>query len=190
MHRVVVLGAMKKQVSCAIAALSLVSVLAACGASSADELVAGQPDDQNGPTTSMLDQPQDDKPEDAHDDEKPLGAGPFPIATLNITVSHPEFADLDYVISCLGDTATITPDVGLSADDACRALVGADVQALLTRGQPVDQICSQLFGGPDIAVISGEIDGQSVSVEIKRNDGCGIAAWDLLGSALPTSQGL
>jgi hypothetical protein len=173
---------MKKHVSLAIAAISLASVLAACGSLS-DASVASQPDVQNGPTTSMPD-------DEFVDDEKPLGAGPYPIATLNVKVSHPEFADVDYVISCLGDTATITPDIGLSADHACLALAGADAQELLTQGQPADQICTQIFGGPDIAFISGEIDGQSVSVEIKRNDGCGIAAWDLLGSALPTSQGL
>lgn len=176
---------MNKQASFAIAALSLASVLAACGDSSGNELVVGQSDDLNGPTTSMPDQSSDDKTGD-----EPLGAGPYPIATLHVTVTHPEFPDLDYVISCLGDTATITPDNGLSADQACRSLAGAEVQDLLVQGQPDDQICTQIFGGPDVAVIIGEIDGDSVSVEIKRNDGCGIAAWDLLGSVLPTSQGL
>ncbi len=167
-----------------LAVFALGFVLTACGSSTGTPL-AEQPDDMNGATTSMPDQPVDSEP-----GEKPLGAGPYPIATLNVTVSHPEFADLDYVISCLGDTATITPDIGLSADQACRVLGGTKAQALLSNGQPADQICTQIFGGADIAVISGELDGQPVSVEIKRNDGCGIAAWDLLGSVLPTSQGL
>jgi hypothetical protein len=48
------------------------------------------------------------------------------------------------------------------------------------------RICTEIYGGPQLARITGTVDGTPVNLEIARNDGCGIGDWTrfefLLGS--------
>ena len=121
----------------------------------------------------------------------PLGAGPYPVATLDINVAHPEADDIDYTITCLGDTATLLGDVTLSADQACRALADTDVRTRLIDGVPADQVCTEIYGGPHIATIVGTHDGDTVNATVDRSNGCGIDDWDwLLGGILPPATGI
>jgi hypothetical protein len=50
---------------------------------------------------------------------------------------------------------------------------------------PADAICTQVFGGPQRATVSGTYRGEPVRVELSRIDGCRIAQWDSLGAVLP-----
>jgi hypothetical protein len=50
---------------------------------------------------------------------------------------------------------------------------------------PADAICTQVFGGPQRAAVSGTYRGEPVRVELSRIDGCRIAQWDSLGAVLP-----
>ena len=50
-----------------------------------------------------------------------------------------------------------------------------------------DQACTELFGGPDIATIQGEINGEEVDVELTRSNGCEIERFD---AAVPLLQAL
>lgn len=121
----------------------------------------------------------------------PLGGGPYPIATLLVTVTHPDVDPVAYTISCLGDTATLAPPVeGLSDQGACQALADPDVQTLLIDGPPDDRICTEIYGGPDKASLVGTIDDQSVDAVISREDGCRIDDWDnVLAGILPAAIG-
>lgn len=129
------------------------------------------------------------------DEEDPgeiLGAGPYPIGTLTITVTHPDAEDVVYLISCLGDTATLDPPVdGLDEQSACEALNTEEVTTLLLMGQPEDQPCTEQYGGPDEATIVGTLHDQPVDVVIDRANGCGIYNWDtVLARILPAPMGL
>ena len=42
---------------------------------------------------------------------------------------------------------------------------------------PADRACTQIFGGPETATVSGELRGESVSGEFGRRNGCEIARW-------------
>jgi len=83
------------------------------------------PDESAAPDTTDL--PDQDLPIKSDDvDESTtvppgdvFGAGPYPVATLDITISHPDAADVSYTISCLGDTATVIGDVGIDERVAC-----------------------------------------------------------------------
>lgn len=56
---------------------------------------------------------------------------------------------------------------------------------------PTDQLCTEQYGGADIAQIDGFIDGRSVDTSVDRTDGCGIADWDrLLSDVLPEPVGV
>lgn len=134
----------------------------------------------------------DDGDADDGNDQPPLGAGPYPVGTLEITITHPDADPLSYTISCLGDTATITPPVeGLNEQTACAALSDDATRTLLFDGPPADRICTEIYGGPDEATITGTLDEQPVDVVITRNDGCGIDDWDsTLAGVLPTALGV
>jgi hypothetical protein len=138
--------------------------------------------------------PADDEAVDAGNDpgdDLPLGAGPYPVGTLEITVTHPDRDPLGYTISCLGDTATITPAVdGLVDSLACEQLTDPAVQTLLVEGPPQDRICTEIYGGPDEARIVGTLDDQVIDTVITRNNGCGISDWDdMLSEILPPAVG-
>lgn len=162
----------------ALAVAVVLLVLTAC--SGDDTTVAGGGDDSA------------DNGADNPDDQLPLGGGPYPVGTLEITITHPDADPVSYTISCLGDTATITPAVeGLNEQTACTALTDDAVRTLLFDGPPGDRVCTEIYGGPDEAAITGTLDEQPVDVVITRNNGCGIDDWDsTLSGILPAALGV
>lgn len=143
----------------------LAVVVVACGAS--------ETDDGSGPFNT------------------PIG-GPFPVADLSIVVEHPERDTIEYRLSCLGDTATVLPeDVAVEEQAACLALANPEVVTRMVEGAPADQVCTEQYGGPDVAMITGTIDDQPVDTTVDRANGCGIADWDdLLADVLPPAVGV
>jgi len=123
--------------------------------------------------------------------DRPIGGGPYPVADVMVTVTHPDRDDVTYRITCLGDTATVTGDrVDIEERSACLALADPEVVERLTV-DPGRRICTQQYGGPDEATFSGTIDGEAVEAIVDRRDGCGIADWDLLlADLLPPPVGL
>lgn len=118
--------------------------------------------------------------------------GPYPVADLSIVVEHPDQETIEYRVTCLGDTATITPeDVDFDEQAACLGLANADVVSRLVDGPPTDQVCTEEYGGPDVARIIGTIDDRSVDANLDRTNGCGISDWDdLLTDLLPPAVGV
>lgn len=55
---------------------------------------------------------------------------------------------------------------------------------------PDDIICTEQYGGPETARITGQWAGEPVDLELSRVDGCRIAQWDSLQPALPATAGL
>lgn len=68
------------------------------------------------------------------------------------------------------------------AEQAC-----ADLAASQDPFAPLatDQVCTQIFGGPQTATVTGTYRGEPVRLELSRSDGCRIAQWDALGAVLP-----
>ncbi len=123
----------------------------------------------------------------------PLG-GDGTLATVDIVISHPDADDVSYTISCLGDTATIIGDVDLDDFKACDQLGDDAVRERLLNGAPTDRACTEQYGGPDVATITGTydgVDGPKVDTTIDRSNGCGIDEWDsLLSQLLPGALGV
>ena len=70
---------------------------------------------------------------------------------------------------------------------ACDAgdVVCAEVVALLPRLRPEpDEVCTQIYGGPERIVVTGTVEGDPVRAEVTRANGCEIARYDLLAAAL------
>ena len=47
-----------------------------------------------------------------------------------------------------------------------------------------DKACTQIFGGPETATISGEVDGKPVDARFSRSNGCEVARWQAVSALL------
>jgi hypothetical protein len=52
---------------------------------------------------------------------------------------------------------------------------------------PPTEACTEIFGGPDVATIEGELNGDHVQATFNRSNGCEI---DRFGNVLPLLQAL
>jgi hypothetical protein len=87
-----------------------------------------------------------------------------------------------YTLTCADPVAGDLPD----AAAACALLQGlADPFAPLA----ADGICTQQFGGPQTARVTGRWAGEDVHLELARTNGCQIGQWDRLGPLLPGPVG-
>lgn len=63
---------------------------------------------------------------------------------------------------------------------ACAALLDAGRGVLAP--VPADRMCTQQYGGPERARITGVWRGKPVDARFNRTDGCQIARWNALGA--------
>ncbi len=114
------------------------------------------------------------------------------IGSVQVTVSHPSIDPIVYTLDCFGDTFTVTPAVpGIDAAAACARFGDPAVIDRLVLGPPAGQICTEIYGGEDVAVLTGTIDDEPINATIDRTNGCGIADWDtLLAGILPPAIGV
>ena len=69
-----------------------------------------------------------------------------------------------------------------------RAAVCRDLARLgweVFRPVPQDKACTQVYGGPQVALVSGRVDGHAVWARLSRADGCQISRWGRVPSLLP-----
>jgi Subtilisin inhibitor-like len=123
-------------------------------------------------------------------------SGPTPGNTMPVTPSEQATpaptgdTDLTIVIND-GSSSTVTwrltcdPPGGTHPDPkaACRALEANGADALPP--VPEDKACTQIYGGPETASITGTWQGQPVMSRFARNDGCQISRWKLMEGLLP-----
>ena len=55
---------------------------------------------------------------------------------------------------------------------------------------PADEMCSQIYGGPQTARVTGRWKSKPVDLSLSRVDGCRTAQWDHLGPLLPGPVGV
>lgn len=63
------------------------------------------------------------------------------------------------------------------------------LERFLGRAPDNTRACTEVFGGPDRAVIRGNIRGTAVARRFGRSDGCEIADWDRAQRLLPRPVG-
>lgn len=75
-----------------------------------------------------------------------------------------------------------------AAEAACAAL---KVNAALLSPEPrrTDQACTEQYGGPQTATVTGVVDGVPVEAEFSRTNGCEISAWDAAKDVLGPAGG-
>jgi len=75
------------------------------------------------------------------------------------------------------------PDVAA----ACATLASTDGRTALDP-PPLDQMCTELYGGPAEARITGTVDGEPVDAYLSRANGCETQRWQALAALLPAYQ--
>ena len=82
---------------------------------------------------------------------------------------------------------TCDPPGGDLADPvaACQALQN---QREALEVLPADAVCTQIYGGPETAVITGTLDGEAIEVRLSRANGCEIDRWEQLRPVLPAYE--
>lgn len=71
------------------------------------------------------------------------------------------------------------PAAGDEPDRAklCGWLVGDGIRAL-SEEVPENEVCTQQYGGPEVAMVSGSVGATKVDARFSRENGCAIARWD------------
>ncbi|UOY02737.1 SSI family serine proteinase inhibitor [Blastococcus sp. PRF04-17] len=100
---------------------------------------------------------------------------------LQVIVGSSDSTDVEtFSLSCDGRAEGSHPD----PQAACDHLHGmADPFAPL----PTDVACTEQYGGPQTASVTGRWAGERVDVDLSRTDGCRIAQWDSLVPLVPAA---
>ncbi|MFF5793020.1 SSI family serine proteinase inhibitor [Paeniglutamicibacter sp. NPDC012692] len=104
-----------------------------------------------------------------------------PVATVDLDVvvrADGKTTSAEYSLQCAGATALETSKHPRAAE-ACE-LLAKHPQVL--DPAPANQMCTEQYGGPATASVTGTVDGKAVAREFDLKNGCGISAW---GDALP-----
>lgn len=80
-----------------------------------------------------------------------------------------------------GERQVRTTDLGCASGDPRCARVVALLPVL--RPDP-DEVCTQIYGGPERMIVEGVVGGEPVRAEVTRRNGCEIARYDRLEAAL------
>ena len=75
-------------------------------------------------------------------------------------------------------TTYLAGDAAASA--AAATIATPEGRNRLLNGESLDQTCSEIYGGPDLATVTGTIGGHGVNTSFHRSNGCGMADWELL----------
>ena len=97
--------------------------------------------------------------------------------TLNLTVSVKDGngKEAKGTLDCGGSAEKGSGFLESSASEHCRAARG--LEKLLTTPPPKDRVCTQIYGGPQTARITGTFGAQDVARDLKRTNGCEIEDW-------------
>jgi Subtilisin inhibitor-like len=142
-----------------ISALALLA-LAACGTQSGG----------SGPVTSL-----------SPSASAPAGAGGGGTALTIVFKDTAAATPQTWTLTC-DPTGGTHPD----ATGACAALAAVDDPF-----KPLDKTmaCTEIYGGPQTATVTGTYKGSAVHASFARTNGCEIAQWDKLHAALGSAGG-
>jgi hypothetical protein len=110
-----------------------------------------------------------------------------PATSLTVTVDQGDGSDpTTWTLSC-DPTGGDHPQ----AQDACDWLASAaSLDPNPLEPVPGDVACTEIYGGDQTARVEGTLDGEPVSIEFDRSNGCEIARWDAAQPLLVTPGGV
>jgi hypothetical protein len=87
-------------------------------------------------------------------------------------------------LTCTSQGAAATSFLRDRAPAACAFVRGGAIQGgaiqRVARDQRSQRVCSQIYGGPQRAHVTGTVDDKHVDLTVTRTDGCGTGDWQAL----------
>lgn len=112
----------------------------------------------------------------------PSGAGRGD-AELTITVKTSDSGPtIQYTLMCRNGVPT-DKSQHPSAAKACEVLK-TNPEVLTSQPRAKDVVCTQQYGGPQTATVTGVVEGVPVDISFARRDGCEISRWNAAESIL------
>ena len=84
-------------------------------------------------------------------------------------------ADITVEVTEAGEPQTFTCGDGCDPAAVAKAIAGT---------KDTMRACTEIYGGPETAHVTGTLDGKAIDVTITRNNGCGIADYEALFEAI------
>lgn len=167
-------------------ALAALLALSGCQTGQDDDADAGAPSDDASATTSPDDPVSSDDPTTSPDPSDEPSEPATPVS-----------ADLTVVVDATGEGATTTytltcePLGGHHPDAAaaCGAIAAAGGPAAF-EPVPMGVACTEQWGGPQTATVTGTVAGETVTAEFNRTNGCEISRWEALEPLFGEDAGL
>ncbi|WP_284975741.1 serine protease inhibitor [Arthrobacter sp. efr-133-TYG-104] len=112
---------------------------------------------------------------------------------LRITLTEAPDADSTefHLRSASGILSADPKSIDSNLPDATAALAAVEQfgeEAFFPKPQP-DRTCTQQYGGPQVAVVTGRFRGRKVHSRFSKTDGCEIARWRTLATLFGGSTG-
>ena len=108
------------------------------------------------------------------DTTSPVPTTPAAMSTLTVTVkADPAGAATTWTLQC--------DPPGGDHPDAAAACAAISAAAKPFDPVPRGAICTEIYGGPQTATITGSWQGRPVTASYRRTNGCELARWDKLG---------
>jgi hypothetical protein len=118
------------------------------------------------------------------DDESGSGGGSQTV-NLTVSVTDGEGKEANGTLKCGEGSAVGSGFLESAAAEHCKA--ARDLEKLLTTQPPKDRVCTQVYGGPQTARITGTFGAQDVARSLSRTDGCQIEDWKQADALLAPS---
>ncbi len=164
------------------AGLLLALTLGACGAQPGGP--AADPTATPPPTPTSAPAPT---PTESLMESSPASPEPAPGDGTRLTISLQESSGVEpveYLLECVdgrpGPASTL-PNAGA----ACAVVAGLGVK-FFTAVPDRNLMCTEIYGGPQTAQITGTVDGTPVRARFARTNGCEISRWDAVKEILGT----
>lgn len=183
---------MYKQLSRAVLVLMAVTGLAACnpggGGTSPTPSPTSAAPTSAGPNPSLSPDAETTAPAPSPS-AAPLTAGPGQgNAELAITVKPSETdAPASFTLVCQSGVPAAESQHP-NAANACTALKN-NAAILNPAPRPTNMACTQQYGGPQQATVTGVVDGTPIEASFTLRDGCEIAAWNAVKDVLGANAG-
>ena len=113
-------------------------------------------------------------------------ATPAPV-TLTVHYANGPHAERVAHLRCRGDSARADGFLRTSARPACRR--ARKIATFLASQPSSKRVCTQIYGGPQRARVTGTIGTRHIDRRFKRTDGCQVADWQYAIPLLPRVHG-
>lgn len=181
---------MRKQLSNAALVLVVAAGLAACSPGGSPAPTATAPTGTASPPATGTPSPDaETKTPAPSPSAAPITSGPGQgNAELAIMIKPSETGTpANFTLVCV-DGVPAAESQHPDAAAACLALK-SNAAILSPAPRPTDQACTMQYGGPQLATVTGVVDGQPVETNFSLRDGCEIATWNAAKDVLGTTGG-